>query len=195
MRNLKKQVKMPNHSQQIARMLIDQQMWCWGCDVRRIAGNLLLLYGAKKRPSPNPRYHSAYVFQIEGEALVNLWGWGLWIACPHRGSLFIGRSRFQVCYTRDAVLMPDAWCKRDLPLTTSEPDNDDLEYAHDLLATALHWIGSYEDWLSTQVASDYREHILAKWPQRRRYKGGIPAAEMAERWFELSTCLSEIPDN
>lgn len=189
MQELKIRLKIPNHFQHTARMLIDQQMWCWGCDVRRTDGNLLLLYGAKRRPSPKPRYTSAYVFQIEGGAVVNLWGWGLWISCPHRGSLFISRSRFHVRYTHDAVLMPDAWCERDLPLTELALDADNLVHARELLVTALHWIGEYEMWLSAQIASDYRDRILAKWPQRKRYKGGIPATNMAACWFELSTCM------
>jgi len=189
MKSLNKQLEIPNHSHQIARMLIDQQMWCWGCDVRRAEGNLLSLYGANKRPSPNPRYHSAYVFQLAEETIVNLWGWGLWIACPHRGSLFIARSRFKTSYTSEVILMPDAWRKRDLPLTELDLNNGDLEHARDLLATALHWIGDYEAWISTQVASDYRERVLANWPQKRRHKGGIPAPEIAEQWFKLSTSM------
>ena len=189
MRDHKAQLKIPNHAQQTARMLIDQQMWCWGCDVRRTEGNLLSLYGADKRPSPDPRYHSAYLVQIEETAVVNLWSWGLWIACPDRGSLFIGRSRFHVGYIRDAILMPDAWRKRDLPLTELKLDSNDFTRARDLLATALRWIGGYEAWLSTVLASDYRDQALAKWPQRKRYKGGIPASEMAECWFKLATSI------
>lgn len=189
MKDLKKLLKIPNQSQQTARMLIDQQMWCWGCDVRRSDGNLLLMYGAEKRPSPNPRYHSGYVFHNNNETVVNLWGWGLWIACPQCGSLFIARSRFKVYYTSQFIPMPDAWCKRDLLSMDFTDDGDEITHAQSLLENALHWIGTYEAWLSTQVTSDYREHILAKWPQRKRHKGGIPAGEIAEQWFKLSTSM------
>ncbi len=189
MKNLKKQLNIPNQSWQIARMLIDQQMWCWGCDVRRSDGNLLLSYGAIKRPSPNPRYNSAYSFQLAEETVLNLWGWGLWIACPKYGSLFLGRSGLQMSYMREVVLIPDVWCKQDLQLSNLMMDENDLAHAHHLLATAMQWIGNYETWLSTQVRSDYRENILAKWTQRKRYKGGIPASEMAESWFNLSTVM------
>lgn len=189
MANLKKQLSIPNHAQKTASMLFDQQMWCWGCDVRRTSGNLLVLYGANKRPSPDPRYRSAYVVPLEGDALLHLWGWGLWVACPQRGSFFIGRSRLAMCYLREAILMPDAWQKRDLPLQDWELGHDDCTNARRLLTTALHWIGTYETWLSAQVTPDYRDRVLAKWPERKRYKGGIPAAEMAERWFDLSTSM------
>jgi hypothetical protein len=60
---LKGTVRIPANIQRAVIPLLDQQMWCWGCDVRRTQGNLLLAYGAEKRPSPNARYHSAYTFQ------------------------------------------------------------------------------------------------------------------------------------
>jgi len=186
MANRKKQFKLPNRSQKTARMLIDQQMWCWGCDVRRAEGDLLLQYGAVKRPSPNPRYHGAYCYRLEGDAIINLWGWGLWIACPQRGSLLLSRSRFKIQYTSEFIPMPEAWCKRDLPPTKPNIDDSEFVHVHHLLTTALHWVGTYETWLNSQVAPDYREHVLTKWPQRKRYKGGIPATEMADSWFDLS---------
>ena len=189
MKSLNKQLGIPSQLQQTARMLMDQQMWCWGCDVRRSDGNLLSMYGADKRPSPNPRYRSAYTFKLEGQAVVNLWGWGLWIACPSLGSLFIERSRFKIYYTPEFIPIPDAWRKRDLPSIDFRGDGDELGYVRTLLIKALNWIGAYETWANTQVSSDYRERVLTKWPQKRCYKGSIPAEEMAEQWFKLSTCI------
>lgn len=189
MKSLNKQLKISNQFQKAARMMIDQQMWCWGCDVRQAEKNLLSLYGADKRPSPNPRFHSAYVFQLEEQAIVNLWGWGLWISCPSLGSLFIARSHFKVYYTSVVIPTPDAWRKRDLPLMNFTGGIDELAHAHNLLTKALHWIGTYETWINTQFTLDYRERVLTKWPQKRRYKGGVPAPEMAKEWFKLSTSL------
>ncbi len=189
MQSLNKQLKIPKQLQQTARTLIDQQMWCWGCDVRRADGNLLSLYGAHKRPSPNPRYHSAYMFQLEEQAVINLWGWGLWLAHPQQGSLFIARSRFKIYYTPEFIAEPDAWRKSDLPSMGLIRDNDQLTHANDLLAKAMHWIGTYEAWVNTQVNSDYREQIITKWPQKRRHKNSVPATEMAEEWLKLSTSM------
>ncbi|MEL7435329.1 MAG: hypothetical protein AAFN11_15380 [Chloroflexota bacterium] len=187
--NRKNQLKLANHQQQTARMLIDQQMWCWGCDVRRADGNLLLGYGGKKRPSPNPRYKSAYVFQLQDEMTLNLWSWGLWIACPQHGSLFLGRSRFRLCYIRETISIPNAWSKRDLALTEMPLTDDDRLHAHHLLTVALRWIGDYEAWVGAEVDLAYRENALTKWPQRKRNKGGIPASEMADSWYDLSTSI------
>jgi len=171
--------------------LLDQQMWCWGCDVRRAQGNLLLAYGAEKRPSPDARYHSAYTFVVDSHALLNLWGWGIWLAHPQWGSLFVSRSRFRSRYSSEFIPMPDAWRARDLPPMTGVRDGTEAGYATDLLAITLHWIGGYEQWLCDQVEPDYRERVLEKWPQRKRHKGGIPAAEMPARWFELSSKITK----
>jgi len=179
-------VRIPIDIQRIAIPLLDQQMWCWGCDVRRSAGNLLLAYGAEKRPSPDARYHSAYTFQVDGQAVMNLWGWGVWIAHLNWGSLFIGRSRFCVRYSPQVIPMPNAWRERDLPPMVGIQDETETGCASALLASALNWIGRYERWLCGQVDADYRAQTIDKWPQRRRYKGGIPAAEMPKRWLELA---------
>ena len=183
---MRKAVCVPTGVSRIAIPLMDQQMWCWGCDVRRTAGNLLLAYGAEKRPASDKRYHSAYTFQLNKDAVLNLWGWGVWFSHSDWGSLFISRSRFRVRYSSEFMPMPDAWRARDLPPMTGIRDETEAGYAVHLLATALNWIGGYEDWLGSQVKPDYRERVLAAWPQRKRHKGGIPAAEMATRWFELA---------
>jgi hypothetical protein len=150
-----------------------------------------MAYGAEKRPAPNPRYHSAYTFRTVTNEVINLWGWGLWIACVDRGSLLISRSRFRLRYTQAAVLKPDAWQPRDLPSTGVIQNKDDVGRAHNLLAAALLWIGIYESWIRQQVEPEYRERVIAQWPQHRQYKGGIPASEMAAQWFDLSTRLLE----
>lgn len=171
--------------------LLDQQMWCWGCDVRRTQGNLLLAYGAEKRPSPAARYHSAYTFVADHHAVLNLWGWGIWFAHTPWGSLFISRSRCRVRYGSEVIRIPDAWCEHDLPTMTGVRDDIEAAYAADLLAAILNWIGGYERWLCSQVEPDYRERILQQWPQRTRYKGGIPAVEMSAHWFELAAKITK----
>ncbi len=183
---MKATIPIPTDIQRAAIPLLDQQMWCWGCDVRRAQGNLLLAYGAEKRPAPDARFHSAYTFQTDQDAVLNLWGWGIWFAHPQWGSLFVDRSRFRVRYSPEVILRPNAWRARDLPPMTGGHSEIEAGYADNLLAATLNWIGHYERWLSSQVEPDYREHILENWPKRKRYKGGIPAAAMPVSWFELA---------
>lgn len=182
---MKGTLRIPADIQRIAVPLIDQQMWCWGCDVRRAQGNLLVAYGAHKRPSADDRYHSAYSFHLDDHAVLSLWGWGLWLAHPAKGSLFISRSRFRARYSATVTLMPDAWQVRDLPPMSGIRHDNDSAHADALLSTALVWIGAYERWIAGQTESAYRASVMSTWPQRRQYKGGIPSADMADLWFEL----------
>ena len=161
-------------------------MWCWGCDVRRQAGNLLLAHGCERRPAPNPRFHSAYSYTLCDNCVLTLWGWGGWIAREGQGSLFLSRSRFRVSYTPDVHLHPQAWRADDLPVIRLPGDPAAQMNTRCLLAEALTWIGQYEAWLACHTEPDYREAAIAAWPQRKRYRGGTPADALSTRWLQLA---------
>jgi hypothetical protein len=182
-------IRLPIELSRCGAALLDQQMWCWGCDVRRAEGNLLVTYGATKRPSPDPRYHSAYSFCLREGAVLNLWGWGVWIAHEGYGSLFLSRARFRACYTADVHLLPDAWRACDLPHTGTARHAGEQQAAYRLLADAMAWMGDYETWLTTQVPSDYRERVIASWPERRRCHGGTAGRDMAATWKSFAELL------
>lgn len=169
-------------------LLFDQQMWCWGCDVRRGAGNLLLAYGGERLPSPEPRLRSAYQFAIYPSCKLTLWGWGLWAAAEESGSLFIRRAGFTVLWHAEAHLTPYAWCERDLApmLADAQPAE---KSALRLLQVTVGWIADYESWIADQFGSAYRVPIVEAYPQRRRCKNIIPADGMAAAWRELDNRL------
>jgi hypothetical protein len=181
-------VPLPAAVRASGEILLDQQMWCWGCDVRRADGNLLMKYGCVKRPSPDPRYHSAYTFPsaLPGGALT-LWGWGVWIAAPDHGSLFVSRSRFCARWLLQVDLAPSAWQERDLPPGASQID---LPCAHDLMCAACRWIANYEGWVMDCCNHSYRAQALDAWPARRKHNGGVSAEHMAARWGDMSSALS-----
>lgn len=184
-------IRLPAEVSRCGAALLNQQMWCWGCDVRRAEGNLLVTYGAAKRPSPDPRYHSAYSFCLSEGAVLNLWGWGVWIAHEGYGSLLLSRARFRACYTAQVHLLPNAWRAYDLPCTGAAHHAGEQQAAYHLLAEAMRWISGYEDWLAAQMAPDYREQVIASWPESRRYHGGFPANQVAQMWLILSNHLRE----
>jgi hypothetical protein len=168
--------------------LFDQQMWCWGCDVRRGEGNLLLEYGGDRLPAPEPRLRSAYCFTLCPSCRLTLWGWGMWIASEPIGSLFIRRARFAASWCAVAHLAPGAWCERDLAplLANAQPAG---ECALRLLQSAVTWIADYEAWIAAQVGSAYRISIVDAYPQRRHCKDIIPADGIAEAWRRLDNRL------
>ncbi|NJO82690.1 MAG: hypothetical protein HC828_07605 [Blastochloris sp.] len=166
-------------------------MWCWGCDVRRQEGNLLLTYGCERYPSPDPRFHSAYASTLCTDCVLTLWGWGVWIAREGTGSIFLSRSRFRVSYTSEVHLYPQAWQADALPIVRRPGDPVAQANTRCLLAEAMTWIGEYEHWLACNTEPRYRETVLAAWPQRRRYRGGTSSADLAQTWLDLSKLLHE----
>ncbi|PJF24860.1 MAG: hypothetical protein CUN53_15705 [Phototrophicales bacterium] len=164
--------------------LFDQQMWCWGCDVRRGEGNLLLEYGGKRLPPAEPRLRSGYRFAVDPAYALTLWGWGLWVAAEGLGSLFMRRARFEIVWCASAHLAPRAWCERDLAgllVISKLPD----KRARRLLHTAFTWIADYESWIADRFGCSYRALTLAAYPQRGRCKNLLTADRIALAWREL----------
>jgi len=160
-------VSLPGAFQRRAEQLFDRQMWCWGCDIRRDSGNLLLAYGCSRRPAPEKRGTPAYTHMPAEGVSVTLWGWGLWYAARKRGSLFISRSRFRVRYYAHAVLAPVAWSEEEL-LANVQPFNEQERLAaYELLRDALFWVADYERWLAA-VDPEQRRRAVAAWPGLHR---------------------------
>ena len=182
---------MPRAIAKRAEALLEQQMWCWGCDVRRKEGNLLTAYGCERDPAPEPRFRSAYRSQLPTGGTLSLWGWGVWMAREDLGSLFLSRSRFLFRHTPEVHLEPKAWQKRDLPTTQRPAAAGAQASTVEMLLETLTWIGAYERWLASATEPRYREAAIAAWPQRRRYKGGTSADAMASEWMALAQALRE----
>lgn len=183
--------RLPKALEKWGEALLEQQMWCWGCDVRRQEGNLLLAYGCEQHPSPDPRFHSAYSYQLCADCVLTLWGWGIWMAREGTGSMFLSRSRFRVSYTPEVHLYPQAWQEDDLPSVKSPRDPAAQTNTRCLLVKAIAWMGDYEHWLACHIEPHYREATVAAWPQRRRYRGGTPSAVLAQTWLNLLRLLRE----
>lgn len=177
----------PSALHKLSEALLDQQMWCWGCDVRRASGNLLLAYGFEQRPSPNPRFHSAYTVRITSSCTLTLWGWGLWVAAPERGSVFASRDRFRVRWTPQTDLAPLAWQERDLPRGSADVRLMDALF---LLREAALWIAGYERWVGAHCDPDYRPRAIDAWPQKRQFKGGISSEKVADQWETIADKLT-----
>ncbi|MFQ3565692.1 MAG: hypothetical protein SNJ59_01720 [Aggregatilineales bacterium] len=160
-------VSLPWTFQRRAEPLFDRQMWCWGCDIRRGAGNLLLAYGCSRRPAPEKCGTPAYTHTPAEGIGITLWGWGLWYAAQGRGSLFIGRSRFRVRYHAEAVLAPVAWNEQELLANIQPFDAQERFVAYELLRDALFWVADYERWLA-EVDSEQRRRAIAAWPGLHR---------------------------
>ena len=84
-----------NKVRKIGTTLLDQQLWCWGQDVRRAEGNALLTYGFTKHRPPEGKHGStAYEWRGAGRSRVILWGFGFFYGDGGRGGLFLQRYKF-----------------------------------------------------------------------------------------------------
>lgn len=162
--------------------LLNQQCWCWGCDIRRAAGNLLLAYGCtRQRPPAGQQGSSAYTLWLpNGQALV-LWGFGLFYGHPALGGLYLARSGFAPRLLDDPTPPAHAWSWEQLAAAYAPRDVQDWWRAHHLLALTADWIAGYERWVVATCGLAYRTACVAAWR-----KAALPAPAMAAAWRDLA---------
>lgn len=163
------------------KLLFDQQIWCWGCDVENPDGNLLLRYGFKRRRPPKGREGcSQYSIALDrGE--IRLWGWGVFYRLGERG-VFLRRYRFFPQLRAPArlhalVYLPSQVAPLRDPLRASEQ-----RAARAWLAELCWWIAGYERWVALNYGIAYRKAALDKWPKPL----GAYAHQMAQAWEVLA---------
>ena len=161
--------------------LLDQQLWCWGRDVARPEGNVLLGLGMCRYRSTEPGLdRTAYTGRVAGDGVVWLWGFGLLFCLPDIGGVFLRRYGF------DPVLVTEL----QRPVHALEhlgPFIRPTTAWHratviELVRSATVWIARYEHWIAETFGTAYREATLAA----RDKPPAIPAKEMARAWEHLA---------
>lgn len=169
-------------TRKLGRSLLDQQMWCWGQDVRRPEGNLLLAYGFT-------RYHcfeakrSSYLLAPTPDCQIALWGFGMFYGDAPMGGLFLKRYEFQPKLTASAHLPSSCIAQAEAPPAHKPRTPDEAARTRNLAAAALRWISHYEQWIALNVGVNYRQHCIDKW---RQSKQSVPAEAVATTWQELA---------
>ena len=147
------------------KVLLDQQCWCWGQDVKHPDGNLLLTQGFTRERHDSEKNLSRYT-----SGPVRLWAFGLFY-----NGLWLLRQDFKIRLAPSTDL-PDIWTVRDAvihyPATPEEGECLRL-----LLAGACGWIADYE----SQIPLVWRAETVRRWEKK-----GVPASEMASRWHHLA---------
>ncbi len=162
--------------------LLNLQCWCWGCDVRRAEGNLLLEYGfARFRAPEGERGSSAYTLHIgPGEAVV-LWGFGLFYGHASLGGLYLPRVAFEPRLFDDSTPPAQVWTWQQLEAARLPRDVGEWQCVHRLLVFAMRWIAGYERWVLATQGESYRQACIRAWR-----KNGDPVTPMAETWMQLA---------
>jgi hypothetical protein len=184
-------IKLPADARKQGTLLLNQQLWCWGQDVRYAGGNLLMAYGGQRIPTPDARKStSQYVFEdAAGAGQVALWGFGVWYGMAGVGSVFLKRYEFRPRLNLSLYSAPEIWQTDRLPDLFTPTDPEEVQLARQLWVNALRWIGNYERWAHAQTSAAYRQGVVQAWPERR--KGWIAVDQMATSWFHLADVVDD----
>jgi hypothetical protein len=136
----------------IVNVLLNQQFWCWGQDIRRPAGNLVLAFGFRRfRPPVGVLGSSCYRLPFAGGEVV-LWGWGVLWSRAGTG-VFLPRRQFAPQGVRGCLAAP-CWSPEGLPAL--DPPTLVSQQTLALLAELLDWLAGYERWVLQVAGLDYR---------------------------------------
>jgi hypothetical protein len=166
----------------IGRALLDQQLWCWGRDIRHPGGNVLRRYGfLAQRPAHPDRGSTAYVLDSCAERTLVLWGFGVFCGDAAGGGLFLKRYEYTPRLTAQHLPPWVLWHPGHLPPGRDPESSDDRIRLQGLYTDALEWIASYERWVAERFGLAYRRRCVAGWARAL-----IPADAMAATWDALA---------
>jgi hypothetical protein len=174
------QLQIPSRIRSLGRALLDQQLWCWGRDITRPGGNLLLEYGFERfRPPEDWSGSSRYTYSPAPGEWVTLWGFGVLYGEDALGGLYLRRRSFSPQLLPEARPEQPVWSPGQLTGLRS-PTAGECTAANRLLHCFCVWNARYESWVQ-RAAAGHRRECVAAWS-----KAVLPAGEMAGGWRELA---------
>lgn len=174
--------RLPLDVRKTGTALFDQQMWCWGQDIRCPEGNLLLAYGLTRKPPPETvKGSSRYHWSGSETHQLLLWGFGLAYMQIGTGGLFLKRFGFTPRLLAGDPLN-QIWALDQLPRVRLPRTSEEGQKTLTLFAALLRWISRYEQWIQETCGCAYRQHCLSAWQ-----KTICPAEAIVEEWNRLAT--------
>lgn len=168
--------------------LMHQQCWCWGQDVRRPEGNLLLEYGFERsRPPEGVSGSSRYTLHRDGANLA-LWGFGAGYAVEGCGGIYVNRYCFVPRWLADRAALDPVWRAEQMASLRRPFTRREIRRSRRLLRSLIRWIATYERWVESACGPHYRARTLASW-----HRTSIPAACLALEWELLARHVEEPP--
>jgi hypothetical protein len=161
--------------------LLDQQLWCWGQDVTRPGGNVLMELGMCRYRPNDGRGSTAYTGPVAGDGVVWLWGFGLLYSQPDLGGVFLRRYGFDPVLVTRLPQQPFHTPEQLEPLCRPGTAHERTVIST-LVRAATGWVAGYEHWVAETHGTAYREVTLAA----RNKPPVIPARDMAWAWESLA---------
>jgi len=181
--NRKKYFLLRNHLDfiKLSNKMFDQQMWCWGCDIRNNSGNKMIEYGFNKvRTSDDKDVPSQYSINYK-DHLILLWGFGGLIRQNNNKAIFIRRYDF---YPKRLESVPENFLASDIKDIKKYFVKDKsllYEIDYNLLSIFYDLIIDYEHWIIKQMGTEYRQHTLNIWIKKKI----VNAENLISTWKDL----------
>lgn len=165
--------------------VLDLQMWCFGCDIRKREGNLLIKSGFTRHRSPDQRTGSRYSKGLSDHTHMYLWGFALVISSFESG-LCLRRHQQIPTFSPSLRIHDDSWSPWDIP-QFSHPDSELQRFrAQTLLRICALEMQQYEDFINRVSETNYRLKCLKS---KRSYKKMV-GTSLFEAWGELANKLN-----
>lgn len=160
--------------------LFHQQCWCWGWDIRRPDGNLLIERGFRRRRPPDPNEGSS-AYHLRGRGYrMDLWGFGVHYSRTGAGGVFVGRYATVPLRSVLEDRPDDVWSPEQLPPMQSVAGDQLAEYV--LVPAMLRWITAYERWIIRTAGRRHRVEAVKEWGD----KAVVEAEQMPIAWLDLA---------
>lgn len=162
----------------LATILVEQELWCIGGDIR-VHKNIPLTYGFERaRPGEHPG-SSAYHL-VEGDTELVLWGWGIAYSEQDTGAIFIRRAEFDPLILASDTIPSVNHPSGIEPLIRPGYPRDPGAAYH-LVANLCATLKQYEAWIAETYGEPFREARVTAHPN---HDNGpyVPAASMARGW-------------
>ncbi len=186
--NRKKYFQLRNYLDfvKLSNRMFDQQMWCWGCDIRNRKGNKMIEFGfSKTRTSDDPSVPSQYSI-IYKEHKIFLWGFGCLIRKDSDNALFIKRYDF---FPKKLTSVPENLMVNDpKDIKKFFVKDKSLLYECDqsLIVILYDLIIDYENWINQRMGPDYRQHTINSWIKKKV----VDAENLIAMWKNLEKFLT-----
>jgi hypothetical protein len=167
--------------------LFDQQMWCFGRDIMRTQGNILLDLGMCQYRSNNPESNSTmYTCAVEPKGMLFLWGFGVMYTEPGFGGVFLARYDFLPKWTPRESAM-GVHRMEDLGTLLNPGTRIEISRMRHLLPQMTRWFARYEHYIVETYGIDYRDRCL----EMRSQAPVVPAPKMAREWEQTAKKCKE----
>ena len=169
------------------RLLMHQQCWCWGQDIRSTEGNLLVSRGFERsRPMERTMGSTRYALRLP-DATVWLWGFGIVYEDRPGGAIYLNRFSFRPTYSERPFGGENVWSPAEVMGFSAPRSFSALDAAAMLTESLLLWIASYEDDILLCPGVSYRRATLWNWHEPSILPESAPA-----EWRNLARIADRI---